>query len=73
MGAGGNCNVDCTLCHSMVLWDVDFGSMVPCGHRFPTSTPIRIADCAGLPPMRGLKGLRISFGSFPFRRTQFRS
>ena len=44
----------------MVLW----------GHRFPTSTPSRIADCSGLPPMRGLKGLRISFGSFPFRRTQ---
>ena len=45
--------------------------MVPWGHRFPTSTPSRIADCSGLPPMRGLKGLRISFGSFPFRRTQF--
>ena len=45
----------------MVLW----------GHRFPTSTPSRIADCSGLPPMRGLKGLQISFGSSPFRRTQY--
>ena len=38
------------------------------GHRSPTLIPSRIADCSGLSPMRGL---RISFGSLPFRRTQF--
>ena len=60
----------------MVLWDCStvticrLWTLVPWGHRFPTSTRSRIADCSGLPPMRGLKGLRISFGSFPFRRTQ---
>ena len=85
MGPGGNCNVDCStvsVCRmsTVVVWHYGivvlsqsadcFGSMVPWGHRFPTSTPSRIADCSGLPPMRGLKGLRISFGSFPLRRAQ---